>query len=62
MGSELQRERLHSNESMPNMKTSGDFAYAMGIYAWVEYFIGSDKGKMVRKLLEDKIGYFLYNI
>ena len=34
------------------MKTSGDFVYVIDTYAWVEYFIGSDKGKTVRKLLE----------
>lgn len=35
------------------MKISGDFVYILDTYAWVEYFIGSDKGEVVRKLLEN---------
>ncbi len=28
--------------------------YLIDTYAWVEYFIGSDKGKKVKKILEDE--------
>ncbi|KAF5422391.1 MAG: putative nucleic acid-binding protein, contains PIN domain [Candidatus Methanomarinus sp.] len=36
------------------MKISGDLVYLIDTYAWVEYFIGSDKGKIVREILEDE--------
>lgn len=34
------------------MKTSGDVMYLIDTYAWVEYFIGSDKGRVVKRLVE----------
>lgn len=36
------------------MKTCGDILYIIDTYAWVEYFIGSERGKQVKKIVEDK--------
>lgn len=38
----------------PNTKTCGDEVYLIDTYAWVEYFIGSDRGKEVKKIIEDE--------
>ncbi|MGZ3767033.1 MAG: PIN domain-containing protein [Mucilaginibacter sp.] len=34
--------------------TFGDMVYLIDTYAWVEYFIGSNKGEKVKKLIEDE--------
>lgn len=39
----------HSNERKKD--TSGKMLYILDTHAWVEYFLGSEKGKIVRKLL-----------
>ncbi|VVB96234.1 tRNA(fMet)-specific endonuclease VapC [uncultured archaeon] len=36
------------------MKTSGDAAFLIDTYAWVEYFIGSKRGEKVKKIIEDE--------
>lgn len=36
------------------MKIFGDLMYLIDTYAWVEYFIGSNKGKVVKKLIEQE--------
>lgn len=41
-------------EKSPNTKTCGDEVYLIDTYAWVEYFIGSDRGKEVKKIIEDE--------
>jgi predicted nucleic acid-binding protein len=37
-----------------NMKIYGDPVFLIDTYAWVEYFIGSIKGNVVKKILEDE--------
>jgi len=36
------------------MKIYGDLVFLIDTYAWVEYFIGSNKGKIVKEILEDE--------
>jgi len=50
----LQKEKLLLYGIMQSMKTSCDRMYLIDTYAWVEYFTGSEKGKIVKRLLEDE--------
>ena len=37
-------------------KTSGEFMFIFDTYAWVEYFIGSKKGAIVNRIMEEQDG------
>lgn len=41
---------------MPSTRTSGEFMYIFDTYAWVEYFIGSEKGAVVDRIIEEQDG------
>ena len=50
----LRAKLLTSASTMPSMRTCGDMAYLLDTYAWVEYFIGSKKGQVVKGMVEDE--------
>lgn len=35
-------------------KTCGEFMYIFDTYAWIEYFVGSEKGALVNSIIEDR--------
>ena len=41
-------------EMMMSTKTCGEFMFIFDTYAWIEYFIGSEKGAIVNRIIEER--------